>query len=107
MNRKGLVYYQDKLAGMLSETDEGYEFSYNAEYLKDNSAKPVSLTLPLSVNKYQNRVLFSFFDGLIPEGWLLDIAIAHWKIKNNDRFELLLLTCRDSIGAVTVIPENL
>jgi serine/threonine-protein kinase HipA len=49
--------------------------------------------------------LFPFFDGLIPEGWLLDIAVDHWKVKANDRFELLLTTCRDSIGAVTVEPE--
>jgi serine/threonine-protein kinase HipA len=33
-------------------------------------------------------------------------AKDHWKIQTNDRFELLLLTCKDTIGAVTVIPEQ-
>jgi serine/threonine-protein kinase HipA len=37
---------------------------------------------------------------------LLNIAKDHWKIQSNDRFELLLLTCKDTIGAVTVIPEQ-
>jgi len=68
MSRKGLVYFQDMLAGLLVETDEGYEFSYQADYLENKNAKPVSLTLPLSVQKYESKVLFSFFDGLKPEG---------------------------------------
>lgn len=105
MSRKGFVYFRDTLAGVLAETDDGYEFTYQADYLENKKAKPVSLTLPLSAGKYESKVLFAFFDGLIPEGWLLDMATTHWKVKSNDRFELLLLTCRDTIGAVTVIPE--
>jgi serine/threonine-protein kinase HipA len=106
MNKRGLVYYADWLAGFIAETDEGYEFTYDTNYLNNVAAKPISLTLPLSNEKYTNKVLFAFFDGLIPEGWLLNLAIDHWKVKRNDRFELLLLTCRDTIGAVTIIPEN-
>ena len=106
MSKKGSVFYQEHLAGVIEETDEGYEFTYAAEYLETKNAKPVSLTLPLSTEKYTSKVLFPFFDGLIPEGWLLDLAIEHWKVKQNDRFELLLLACRDTIGAVTIIPEK-
>ena len=105
MSRKGLVYFQDTLAGVLAETDDGYEFTYQADYLENKIAKPVSLTLPLSTRKYESKVLFAFFDGLIPEGWLLDLATTHWKVKSNDRFKLLLLTYSDAIGVVTVIPE--
>ena len=107
MNKRGIVFYKDFKAGLIAETDEGYEFVYTAEYLEMDFAKPVSLTLPLSTYKYTSKVLFPFFDGLIPEGWLLDIAAEHWKVKSNDRFELLLLTCRDTIGAVTIIPEQI
>ena len=106
MSKKGLVYFKEMLAGIIAETDEGYEFSYQTEYLENKNAKPVSLTLPLSSQKYESKVLFAFFDGLIPEGWLLDLATTHWKVKSNDRFELLLLTCRDTNGAVTVKPEK-
>jgi serine/threonine-protein kinase HipA len=45
MGKKGLVYFKDTLAGTISETDEGYEFSYQTEYLENKNAKPVSLTL--------------------------------------------------------------
>jgi serine/threonine-protein kinase HipA len=104
MNKTGKVYYNKTLAGVVLETDAGYEFIYDADYLADSSAKPISLTLPLRQTPYHSKTLFAFFDGLIPEGWLLNIAKDHWKIKTNDRFELLLLTCKDTIGAVTVVP---
>jgi serine/threonine-protein kinase HipA len=51
-------------------------------------------------------VLFPFFDGLIPEGWLLNIAESSWKINQRDRMSLLLACCKDCIGAVSVIPTN-
>ena len=106
MSKTGRVFYGDQLAGILSETDEGYEFIYDDEYLKDDKSRPISLTLPLRKESYTSKVLFAFFDGLIPEGWLLEIATDYWKVRPNDRFELLLLTCRDTIGAVTIVSEN-
>lgn len=106
MSKKGKVFFGNELAGIISETDEGYEFVYDGKYLEANKDQPISLTLPLQKEKFTSKVLFSFFDGLIPEGWLLEVATDYWKVKSNDRFELLMLTCRDTIGAVTVVPEN-
>jgi serine/threonine-protein kinase HipA len=50
-------------------------------------------------------MLFPFFDGLIPEGWLLNIAQEHWKIDPRDRMALLVACCKDCIGVVSVIEE--
>jgi len=105
MAKTAKVLYDGILAARLSETDEGYVLQYDGDYLQKPDSKPISLTLPKQQKPYSSKVLFPFFDGLIPEGWLLDIAIEHWKVKANDRFELLLTTCRDTIGAVTVEPE--
>ena len=49
-----------------------------------------------------SNILFPFFDGLIPEGWLLDIAEKNWKLNTRDRMGLLLACCKDCIGAVSV-----
>lgn len=98
------IYYRNTLAGVLTEGDEGYEFFYLPEYLASEKAKPVSLTLPLQKEIYKSNVLFPFFDGLIPEGWLLDIALRHSDISILDRMSLLLLCCKDCIGAVSVKP---
>ena len=101
---KALIQYKGKAAGILEETDEGYEFQYNEGYLSDTASKPVSLTLPLTDKPFKSSVLFPFFDGLIPEGWLLDVALRNTDISELDRFSLLLLCCKDCIGAVSVIP---
>ena len=94
--RYGRVYVQDILAGEIRETDEGYEFEYDAAYIENGEAKPVSITLPIRSEKYESRYLFPFFDGLIPEGWLLDVTIQNWKIDNKDRFGLMLVACTSS-----------
>lgn len=60
--------------------------------------------MPLAEDAIHNKVLFPFFDGLIPEGWLLDIGEKYWKLNPRDRFELLINLCRDTIGAVSVHP---
>lgn len=100
------VYVGNNFAGVLTEDDLGYEFRYDSDYLKSEGAEAVSLTLPLSAKPYRDKVLFPFFDGLIPEGWLLDIAEQSWKISARDRFSLLLACCKDCIGNVSVIPVN-
>ena len=102
--RQTSIFYKDQLAGILTENDAGYEFRYLPEYLSSEAAKAVSLTLPLQAEAYQSPVLFPFFDGLIPEGWLLGIAERSWKINQRDRMSLLLACCKDCIGAVSVVP---
>jgi serine/threonine-protein kinase HipA len=104
MGRTAKIYYQDELAGLLIEGDGGYTFKYDSNYLNSPNPKAISLTLPLTNEPYESLVLFPFFDGLIPEGWLLEIGEKHWKLNPKDRFELLINLCRDAIGAVSVYP---
>lgn len=99
-----MVLLNNRRAGILTEDDRGYEFRYDSDYLKSDGAVAVSLTLPLTDKPYRDTVLFPFFDGLIPEGWLLDIAEDSWKISARDRFSLLLACCKDCIGNVSVVP---
>ena len=104
--RQAQVFYQDKLAGLLTENEEGYYFIYDNQYLESSNPKPVSLTLPMQKSAFESKILFPFFDGLIPEGWLLNIAIDNWKINPRDRFGLLLSMCRDCIGCISIIPNE-
>lgn len=48
----------------------------------------VSLTMPLYKQSYTSKTLFPFFDGLIPEGWLLQVVSRNWKINIQDRFDM-------------------
>ena len=104
--KQGKIYLYDRFIGLLTEDENGFTFAYDAEYLRKSNAEAISLTLPLTNVPYKSKVLFPFFDGLIPEGWLLTIAENNWKINERDRMSLLLACCKDCIGAVSVVPVN-
>ncbi|WP_396170182.1 HipA N-terminal domain-containing protein [Flavobacterium sp.] len=101
--RKAAVYYTTFLAGILTETDDGdYTFEYDEKYVMEHPKESITLTMPVRSKTYTEKRLFPFFEGLIPEGWLLDIASKNWKINQNDRMGLLLACCQNCIGAVSV-----
>jgi serine/threonine-protein kinase HipA len=100
--KKAKIYIYNKWAGTLNEDQEGFHFQYESSYLLDSESEAISLTLPIRNEAYKSQSIFPFFDGLIPEGWLLDIAEQNWKINPRDRMSLLLATCKDCIGAVSV-----
>ena len=105
--RKAEIKFNEQMAGFLSQDENGFHFVYEKSYLNRVNPVPVSLTLPLQEKVFDSLVLFPFFDGLIPEGWLLDIAETNWKLNPRDRMGLLLACCKDCIGAVSVFPvEN-
>ena len=106
MHRKASVLWHDLPAGLLSEKDEGYVFQYFQEFLSNPLGQAVSFTLPLQPEPFISKTMFSFFDGLIPEGWLLEVARQTWKLDSRDRMGLLLACCKDCIGAVSIIPEK-
>ncbi|CAM4303010.1 HipA N-terminal domain-containing protein [Gillisia limnaea] len=103
--RQANIFYRDKIAGVLTETDESeYIYQYDDSYIEDHSEEFITFTMPVRKEPYVEKRLFSFFEGLIPEGWLLDIAARNWKINRNDRMGLLLACCQNCIGAVSVQP---
>ena len=103
--REARVFYNDTEAGRLTETDEGtYLFQYLDEYVTAYPNQFITFAMPVTRKLYTDKRLFAFFEGLIPEGWLLDIASKSWKINPNDRMGLLLACCHNCIGAVSVIP---
>lgn len=73
--RQGKVYYKNRLAGIITETNDGeYVFTYDDAYTKAYPNDFITFTMPVRDKPYTEKRLFPFFEGLIPEGWLLDIA---------------------------------
>ena len=106
--RQGKVYYKDYLAGIITESNDGeFIFQYADQYIEDHPFEFITFTMPVSSKIYEDKRLFPFFEGLIPEGWLLDIASKNWKINPNDRMGLLLACCQNCIGAVSVVPISI
>jgi serine/threonine-protein kinase HipA len=99
--RRAIVALDGRRAGVLSEIEEGTSFTYDAGW----SGPPVSLTMPVRGEPYVGRGLLPFFENLLPEGWLLEIATSKLKITKDDAFGLLLATGADCPGAVEIRPE--
>lgn len=104
--RQAEIYRKGVLAGILTEEDGEYHFCYNDQYLAREDVQPISLTLPLQKEMFVSPTLFPFFDGLIPEGWLLDVALRNTDISILDRMSLLLLCCKECIGSVSVVSKQ-
>ena len=101
--RKANIFLFDRLVGRLIETNEGKcQFEYDADHRHISDAEPISPTMSFQDEPYCSDELLPFFDGLIPEGCLLEIAVDSWKLEQNDRMGLLLACCRDCIGAASV-----
>jgi HipA-like protein len=103
--RGGIVRLDGRRVGVIEELGTGSRFTYDAEWLALPGAAPVSLILPLRSEPYESRGLLTFFENLLPEGWLLELSTAKLKIPKDDAFGLLLATCADCVGAVEVIAE--
>ncbi len=105
--RKGVVYCKNRRAGILTEAENGYTFTYDVDYMSDPTTSHVSLSLPKSQREYHSKVLFPFFFGLLTEG---DNARMQCRVLHLDLKDYMgrLLTCagEDTIGAVTVKPEE-
>ena len=104
--RTGIVRLDGERVGTIQEIEVGTRFAYDAAWLTRADAEPVSLTLPLRPEPYDSRSLHPFFENLLPEGWLLEIATSRLKIAKDDAFGLLLAVCADCIGAVEIYPST-
>lgn len=103
-NRSAQIRLDGKPCGMLTETGRQTSFQYSAEWLANPEAVPISLTLPLRPEPYVSEGLHPYFENLLPEGWLLELATKKLKVGKDDAFGLLIATCADCVGAVEIFP---
>lgn len=103
MTRRGKVLNHGILAGLLEETETGFRFTYESEYLRDANTSPIGLTMPKRATPFESDHLFPFFYGLLAEGVAKDIQCRELRIDENDSFGRLLKSAgSDPIGSVTV-----
>jgi serine/threonine-protein kinase HipA len=103
--RRGRVLRGNRLAGTIEELDDGYQFTYEPEYLRDPSVPPVSLTMPKRQPIHRSPVLFPCFVALLAEGALADVQCRALRLDERDLFGRVLATCGgDVIGSLRIEP---
>lgn len=98
--RRAQVYIDGIAAGILEETrlNDAYRFQYLAGY----DGLSVSLTIPLSRTAYLYDCFPPFFEGLLPEGDMLEGLLRQSKLDRDDLFGQLIAVGGEMVGAVTV-----
>lgn len=98
--RKARVMFKEVEAGVIEETGEGYRFTYDPAFLAHGNS--IGVAFPARQQPYEEKALFPFFKGLLPEGWFREIVCQTLKIDPRDDFGLLIKACGDCIGAVWI-----
>ncbi len=98
--RRAEVFIQYVKAGVLEEIEKGkkYSFRYDDGY----TGLSISLTMPVKKKRYDFTSFPTFFEGLLPEGILLEGLLRIRKIDADDYYSQLMAVGEDMVGAVTV-----
>ena len=96
------VSVMDTAAGLLEKHEAG---RFVFRYLETYSGPPVSLSMPVARREYSFDCFPPFFEGLLPEGMMLEGLLHQQKLDRDDLFGQLLAVGEEMVGAVTVVEE--
>lgn len=90
--------------GVLAATFEELEPQrrYRLTYQADYQGPPISLTIPRTQAVHEFDRFPSFFEGLLPEGEMMEALLKLRKLDRHDLYGQLLAVGEDLVGAVTV-----
>ncbi|MEK9105162.1 HipA N-terminal domain-containing protein [Escherichia coli] len=105
---KLVTWMNNQRVGELTKLANGaHTFKYAPEWLANRYARPLSLSLPLQRGNITSDAVFNFFDNLLPDSPIVrDRIVKRYHAKSRQPFDLLSEIGRDSVGAVTLLPEN-
>ncbi len=98
--RKANVFVNDVLAGELQELVQGKHYRF--EYLKDYTGPSVSLEMPTEQLTYDYDRFPPFFEGLLPEGIMLEGLLRQTKLDRDDLMGQLIAVGKNLVGNVTI-----
>lgn len=100
------VYLYGERAGQLTQDGEGrLRFAYADEWLSRSDAKPLSRSLPLGREAFENRVTRAFFAGILPEETVRQQVAAVLGISVENEFGILERIGGECAGAVSVLTD--
>lgn len=96
--RRAQICVNGMRAGTLEELEGGrFRFQYDDAY----EGPPVSLTMPTARRTHEFDAFPPFFDGLLPEGFMLEALLKRHKLDRHDLMGQLIAVGADMVGDVT------
>jgi len=96
-----------KVGTLSKDKNAGLHFSYTEQWMERLGARPISLSLPITKQKYFGDVVYNFFDNLLPDS--LDIRNkiqARFNLRSGHSFDLLAAIGNDCVGAIQLSSQQ-
>jgi len=105
---KLVTWMNNERVGELTKQPNGaHTFKYSRDWMDNPHARPLSLSLPLQFGNITSDAVFNFFDNLLPDSPVVrDRIVKRYRARSKQPFDLLAEVGRDSVGAVTLLPED-
>jgi serine/threonine-protein kinase HipA len=101
------VYFRDHLVGRLwLDERRRFVFEYDAGWLGQKGAIPLSLSLPIRREPYIDDSARPFFANLLPESEIRKVIARQLRISEENDFAILREIGGECAGAVSVLPED-
>ncbi len=98
--KRAKIFVDDVLAGYLEEIERGKNYRFT--YLEAYKGYPVSLEMPLKNLIYNYDKFPPYFEGVLPEGVMLEGLLRQTKLDRDDLMGQLITVGGDLVGNVTV-----
>lgn len=93
--------------GVISgNSDYDASFCYSEHYLESGTARPISISLPLTEKPYGPEPTRRFFEGLLPEGFMRRTVAEQNRTDDGDYLSILEMLGAECLGAVQIKGEN-
>ena len=103
MNRILEVWLLGQSVGQLIQADGRLSFSYSPRWLQSPSAQPLSRSLPLRPESFDDKATRPFFAGLLPEGDKRKLVAMALQVSPQNDYALLNGIGGECAGAVTLL----
>jgi serine/threonine-protein kinase HipA len=98
------VYFYGEQVGLLTQDSLGkYTFQYDAEWLEAPRARPISQSLPLRHEVYEESECAGFFGGLLPEDYNRELIARNLGITAQNDYAMLREIGGECAGAVALL----
>jgi len=97
----------ERLGTWITHPGKPDEFRYTSEWLSAESARPISLSMPLRPTEYRGSVVTAYFDNLLPDSRRIrDRIQRRFEASSSSAFDLLTEIGRDCVGAIQLLPDS-
>lgn len=103
IERNGVMIPVGRISGIGTSDSQ---FKYSEEYLRDQTATAISISLPLQDEPFTPTQTENYFDGLLPEGFTRRIVAQWMHVGESDYLSILHGLGRECLGAICITEEG-